>query len=188
VDHDGTVLKTEKVESGKSATAPAAPTRDGYEFIGWDKDFSNITGDLTVTAQYQKANMPTLTVGNETAEAGDTKVDVMVSIENNPGLIGLTVYLEYDDTVLTATRMRVEEAFDELSRGDPSSWESGCKLMFYAAKVTEIMDGDAFYIRFDVADDAPAGTYPIKLIFVDAYSNGNVPEVVNIVNGSITVE
>jgi hypothetical protein len=84
--------------------------------------------------------------------------------------------------------MRVEEAFDELSRGDPSSWESGCKLMFYAAKVTEIMDGDAFYIRFDVADDAPAGTYPIKLIFVDAYSNGNVPEVVNIVNGSITVE
>ena len=53
-DWDGTVLKTEQVEQGKSATAPANPEREGYIFIGWDKDFSNVQSDLIVTAQYEK--------------------------------------------------------------------------------------------------------------------------------------
>ena len=52
MDWDGTSLKTEKVRQGKSATAPADPVREGYTFIGWDKDFSNVQSDLTVTAQY----------------------------------------------------------------------------------------------------------------------------------------
>ena len=53
-DWDGTVLKTEQVEQGRSATAPADPTREGYTFKGWDKDFSNVQSDLTVTAQYTR--------------------------------------------------------------------------------------------------------------------------------------
>ena len=53
-DWDGTTLKTEQVEQGKSATAPAAPTREGYTFKGWDKDFSNVQSDLTVTALYEQ--------------------------------------------------------------------------------------------------------------------------------------
>ena len=54
MDWDGTSLKTEKVRQGKSAIAPADPIREGYTFIGWDKDFSNVQSDLTVTAQYEK--------------------------------------------------------------------------------------------------------------------------------------
>lgn len=53
-DSEGNVLKTEKVKAGASATSPTAPTKEGYEFTGWDKDFSNIQGDLEVTAQYQE--------------------------------------------------------------------------------------------------------------------------------------
>ena len=52
VDWNGTILKTQSVEHGKAATAPQNPTRKGYTFIGWDADFSNITSNLTVTAQY----------------------------------------------------------------------------------------------------------------------------------------
>lgn len=52
-DWDGSVLKTQSVESGGSATAPDNPTRDGYSFTGWDKTFNNITSDLIVTAQYE---------------------------------------------------------------------------------------------------------------------------------------
>jgi len=54
VDWDGTVLKSEQVEEGQSATAPAEPTREGYTFIGWDKEFSNVSADLTVTALYEQ--------------------------------------------------------------------------------------------------------------------------------------
>ncbi len=54
VDHDGTVLKTQDVEAYEAATAPAAPSREGYTFIGWDKDFSCVTEDMTVTALYEQ--------------------------------------------------------------------------------------------------------------------------------------
>lgn len=52
VDHDGTVLDVDTVKYGEAATAPDDPEREGYEFIGWDKEYDYITGDLTVTAQY----------------------------------------------------------------------------------------------------------------------------------------
>ena len=53
VDWDGTILKTENIEVGGTATAPADPVRNGYNFIGWDIDFSNVLENLTVTAQYE---------------------------------------------------------------------------------------------------------------------------------------
>lgn len=55
-DKDGTLhtLTTQQIESGKAAVAPAAPEKDGYRFIGWDKDFSNVTTDMEVTAQYSE--------------------------------------------------------------------------------------------------------------------------------------
>ena len=52
VDYDGTVLSAQSVAHGSAAIAPTAPEREGYAFIGWDKDFSNVTEDMTVTAQY----------------------------------------------------------------------------------------------------------------------------------------
>ena len=52
VDYDGTVLSAQSVAHGSAAIEPTAPEREGYAFIGWDKDFSNVTEDMTVTAQY----------------------------------------------------------------------------------------------------------------------------------------
>ena len=48
----GETISTVTVESGTAATAPTAPTHEGYTFTGWDKEFSNVTENLTVTAQY----------------------------------------------------------------------------------------------------------------------------------------
>ncbi len=53
-DGTGKTLKTEQVPSGDSATAPAAPTRSGYHFDGWDKDFSSITKALIVNATWNQ--------------------------------------------------------------------------------------------------------------------------------------
>ena len=53
-DWDGTVLKVETVAWGQAATPPADPTREGYTFIGWDFDYTNVVWDLAVNAEYVK--------------------------------------------------------------------------------------------------------------------------------------
>jgi pilin isopeptide linkage protein/uncharacterized repeat protein (TIGR02543 family) len=56
-DWNGNVIKTQTVEYGKDATAPANPKRSGYTFTGWDKPSSawhNVKANVTVTAKYKK--------------------------------------------------------------------------------------------------------------------------------------
>ena len=53
-DWDGTVLKRQTVVHGQDATPPADPTREGYTFIGWDFDYTNVVWDLAVHAEYVK--------------------------------------------------------------------------------------------------------------------------------------
>lgn len=54
VDYDGTELKVDIVEYGQAATPPENPVRENYYFMGWDSDFSFVTGDMTVTATYKQ--------------------------------------------------------------------------------------------------------------------------------------
>ena len=48
----GKTLSTQQVESGKAASAPKNPVRKGYDFKGWDKDFSSVTANITVNAKW----------------------------------------------------------------------------------------------------------------------------------------
>lgn len=60
--YEGPTGKTEtkvQVTTGSAATAPDA-SREGYTYK-WDKDFSKITGDMTVTAVYTPVATPTPT-------------------------------------------------------------------------------------------------------------------------------
>lgn len=70
MDKYNLVIKEEIVEYGNAATAPADPSQLGYTFKGWDKDFSNVTSDMTVNAVYEAINY-TITYYD-----GDTVLDL----------------------------------------------------------------------------------------------------------------
>lgn len=70
-DWDGTVLKVQVVNDKGATSAPSNPVRMGYFFTGWDVSFSNVTSDLTVTAQYSQ-NPLSLTTNPDNGVAGDT--------------------------------------------------------------------------------------------------------------------
>ena len=53
-DVDGEVIKTEIVKYGGEAVAPDIMDVGYYKFIGWDKEFNNITEDTTIKSVYKK--------------------------------------------------------------------------------------------------------------------------------------
>ncbi|MBO4879315.1 MAG: leucine-rich repeat protein [Clostridia bacterium] len=55
IDWDEEIISEQTVYYGDAATAPEDPVREGYNFLGWDVDFSYVTEDLTVTALYEAA-------------------------------------------------------------------------------------------------------------------------------------
>lgn len=60
--YNGVLLATVTVQDGKAATAPTAPAVDGYRFTGWAEDFSHVTSDLDVHANYTVKSTDPVTV------------------------------------------------------------------------------------------------------------------------------
>ncbi len=52
-DYDGTEISRQAVHDGGDAAPPEDPQRTGWCFTGWDKEYTGVTADLTVTAQYE---------------------------------------------------------------------------------------------------------------------------------------
>ena len=92
VDWDGTVLKSDSVMYNEGATAPEVPEREWYTFVGWDKDFSRITGDLIVNAKYEeglnKEYIVLFTNSTDSSEISDTIISLKMPVP--PTIDGFT--------------------------------------------------------------------------------------------------
>lgn len=53
-DWDGTVISTQTVKEGDSAILPENPTKEGYDFLGWDKSVANIRENTEFFADFEK--------------------------------------------------------------------------------------------------------------------------------------
>lgn len=191
VDYNGTVLKTETVNSGESATAPADPSRDGYTFVGWDKTYSNVTGDLTITAMYEEISSgePTIAVKNVTAKAGES-IEVPIMIMNNPGVAGAKITISYDSS-LNLNAAESGDAFAYLQYTGPGKYVSPCNFTWDSENGMATENGTILILTFDIPADASIGeTYDIACTYRvgDIYDEDLEDLIFEVISGVITVE
>ena len=90
-DIDNTILKVDSVDYGKAAVAPADPYRQGYTFVGWDKEFGNIISDLVVTAKYELGEKADFTISFDDKEGDDIlSNNVVLKVPAAPEIEGFT--------------------------------------------------------------------------------------------------
>lgn len=193
LDYDGSVLKTQTVEKGKNAEAPADPVREGYTFTGWDKSFENVQSNLTITAQYEMVSTtdPAISVGSVNASAGDTSVKVVISVRNNPGILGMVLKLNYDSNVMTLKDASNGSALGALTLTKPGKFVNGCNFVWDGQELTEddIQDGEVLVLTFDIQQSAAKGTYPISISYTEGdIFDGDMNDLNMILNaGAITI-
>ena len=72
-----TVISEQIVVDGESATAPTAPTKTGYTFKNWDKEYSNVTSNLDVYPVFADETAPEVSLSSELqTENTEAKVTV----------------------------------------------------------------------------------------------------------------
>ncbi|MBQ7572875.1 MAG: S-layer homology domain-containing protein [Clostridia bacterium] len=133
-----------------------------------------------------------ITVGKAEAKAGDN-VDIEVKIDNNPGVLGMALAVEYDMDNLTLENAINGEAFSNvLDFTSSKTLISGTRFLWDGIELNpqDIKNGTILTLRFHISDTAKEGKYPITV----AYRAGDIVDNnlsnidLNIENGGITVK
>ena len=197
-DWNGTVLKTQQVQYGGAATAPANPTRAGYTFTGWDKAFTNVTANLVVTAQYVQnepvstpvpSDAPQIVVESKTTSAGSA-VAVNISIANNPGIVSMTLHVNFDsrlelvsvqDTGLLPGKVHSTVMLNPYTL----AWENDSATQNYT------VNGTLVTLTFNVPENLEEGDYAVSVSYdsegYEIYDFNAEPVDFAVVNGKISV-
>ncbi len=107
IDEDGTVISEQQVSQGESATLPDAPTKDGYDFTGWDANTTNISSNVTAQAQYQPKvyNVVFVDWNAEFVEVAQYNHGDVISNENMPTRKGYTFAQWQDESDQVASEV-----------------------------------------------------------------------------------
>lgn len=181
-DWDATTLKTEEVNSGSGATAPANPSRDRYTFTSWDKTFNNITADTIVTAQYTEKDASNLPINDAGSVVKKTETaDVTYKVKNGENVSNETA-ANIKVVVVPAFAPVAVKASDCFDGNDPATAKFGIKLgtqYFPSALSWAQLEANEFryFIRF--VDTNPLSkfkgkTYQAKTYFNDVESTDSV--------------
>ncbi|CDE00523.1 cohesin domain protein [Roseburia sp. CAG:471] len=146
------------------------------------------------TEKMEKASnnkIPSIIISNAKAKQGD-KVTIGVSLVNNPGILGMTLNLSFDDTVLKLTGAEEGEAFEGiLDMNHSKTLENGCVFLWDGENLTtdQIQDGEILKLEFEVLKNAPEGKTQVVLTKDEDGTVDQNLEVVDpiIENGFITI-
>lgn len=132
---------------------------------------------------------PTVSISEAKYYVGEESITLNVVISDNPGLVGLSVCVQFDDSVLTLTHVENGYVLGDLSFTQPGELVSGSNFLWdgMESSVENAKNGSILTLTFTVSQNANLGLYPITLT-VRGYDNDLQPIEFNAVNGSITVK
>jgi len=133
---------------------------------------------------------PTLIVEGTKAKAGDENIEVIISIANNPGILGIDYDLFYEDSVMTLVNAESALELPGCVYTPPSYFRNPTTFLWDFQDANWVEDGVVLKLYFDISDTAPAGVHEIKIM----YSYGNIfdadlkPIDVAVKNGYISID
>jgi len=74
-DYNGTILNQQDVFYGEDAIPPKSPIREGYNFLKWDINYTNVKTNLTILAVYEEIKY--------VYEINNTNNNISISIDKN---------------------------------------------------------------------------------------------------------
>ena len=137
------------------------------------------------------ASGTTVIVSSANARQGD-EVVLAVTVINNPGILGMSATLSFDENVMTLTSAEKGEAFgDTMELTHSATLGSGCVFLWDGLDLEpeQILDGDILYLKFKLSDSAPSGKYPVSFVLdMDGVYDKELALVnVTVENGYITI-
>ena len=148
------------------------------------------SSDISDTVQPVQGTATTISVSHADAKPGEKTVEVALSVWNNPGIVGMTLDLDYDESVLTLTAIKRGDALSELNFTKPKDLADGCRLPWDAETVSaeEATNGVALILRFTVSDTAAPGEYKVVVRnYGDIIDDNLAPVPVVFEDGGVTV-
>lgn len=131
-----------------------------------------------------------ITAEKVVAQAGET-VTMNLTVQNNPGILGMTLQLNFDESKVTLVNVAKGEALSYLTFTAPKAMISGCKLVWDGEEVLQdkVTDGVIATLTFQIAEDAPKNEEIEILVssYGDIIDNDAEALNISIVNGTVRV-
>ena len=156
--------------------APTA-TADGLNCYTWNETAYGTFSFYATVAHEVAEGAAQMVINSVEAKAGNVVV-VEVLLKNNPGIQGIIGRLVYDESVMTLLSVENGTVLADMDQERNLLWSAD-------AETTE--DGVLCTITFQMAENAPAGAYPVAFILEDAVNEAEENVQLHVVFGSVTV-
>ena len=174
------VIRNENNTSGSSKKSNADSNAGGNS--------SSDNDDKTI----EDIDIPFITISEVTASPGE-EVHITAKINNNPGILGMTLNVNYDMNNLTLVKAENGQVFEGvLDMTTSNQLFSGARFVWDGIEVQpkDIKNGIFLTMTFNIPGNAVAGKYPITLNYVsgDIVDNNLISVDLAIETGYITIK
>lgn len=139
------------------------PEESSYVMEEVSEEVSTVQSEKEERIEFE--GKPTIHIVDVRGKAGE-QITVDVAIANNPGILGMSMSITYDESVINLIDVENGPAFkDVLEMTHSENLKSGCQFLWDGEDVSEnqIQDGAILKLKFEIVDTAPTGKTPVVI-------------------------